>query len=103
MSTEERDLETRRKSLETVTDKLEGLGAKILDPIAKLNETQISMNHFLVLRQLEQQDQVTPGTYISAVNPTQQTVTRQDLDDTVERWRQKKEAARAAQQGGSST
>jgi hypothetical protein len=103
MSAEEREFEARRKNLETVTDRIEGLGQKILDPIAKLNETQISMNHFLVLRQLEQQDNVTPGTYINAVNPTQQTITRQDLDGTVERWKQKKEAALAAQQGGDST
>jgi hypothetical protein len=93
----------RRKSLETVTDKIEGLGQKILDPLAKLNETQIGMNHFLMLRQLEQQDKVAPGTYINAVNPSQQTVSRQDLDETVDRWKKKREAAQAAQQGGVST
>ena len=103
MTAEERDLEVRRKSLETVTDKIEGLGQKILDPLAKLNETQIGMNHFLMLRQLEQQDKVAPGTYINAVNPSQQTVSRQDLDETVDRWKKKREAAQAAQQGGVST
>lgn len=102
-TSEERELEARQKSLETVTDKIEGLGTKILDPITKMNEAQVNMNHFILLRQLEQQDGVPPGTYLQVMNPSVQTVSKQEVEDTVEQWKKKREAVRAAQQGGGST
>jgi soluble cytochrome b562 len=89
---ERADLAARGETLRTVTSAVENMSTKLLDPVLKTLNAQVDMNKILVLRQMEQQDMVAPGTYMRAVQPAQPQ-TDAEVKKTVDQW---KERAREA-------
>jgi hypothetical protein len=71
---------------------------KALDPIIKMQELQMRVNAVQMLRSMEIQDHVPPGTYLSTLQ--QSGAAREPPDDEVKQqvdsWRQRAKAAKAA-------
>lgn len=77
-------------------DRAEALILKTIDPLIEMQKVQMRMNALLMIRQVEQQDMVPPGTYTRTL--VDATKTQEPADDVVQsqkdKWRER--AARAA-------
>ncbi len=77
-------------------DRAEALVLKTLEPLIDMQKTQMKMNALLMIRQVEQQDMVPPGTYTRTL--VDAAATPEPSDDVVQtqkdKWRQR--AARVA-------
>lgn len=104
---EQRKIELQHDSLESVGGRAETVVMKALDPLIKMQEMQMKMNAVVMLRGMEQQDGVFPGTYINTIRDV---TTAPEPSDTevkahVKRWRERaqgaKSASRVSRVGGS--
>jgi len=62
-------LNAQTANLRTVTSTMESVGSRILEPLVEMQKAQIQMNSVLMLRNLELQDHVAPGTYLGTIGP----------------------------------
>lgn len=79
------EIDTKHRSLKTVTEAGDRLGERIITPLNKLLESQQKINSLLLVRDIEKQDGVAPGTYLKALTPTP-SPTDTEVKDTVEKW-----------------
>lgn len=81
-------LDSKQKNLETVTDVVKSTGDKVIEPLIEMQKMQARLNGMLAVRQLEMEDQVAPGTYISVLAPKQD-VTDDEVNNTLQTWRER--------------
>lgn len=83
-------------------DRAEALVLKVMDPLIEMQKTQMKVNALLLIRQVEQQDGVTPGTYTRTLSDP--AVPHEPSDDEVEsqkkRWRERADRVAPKATGG---
>ncbi len=81
-------LHTQNKNLTTVTESVEHFGDRITAPMNEILRNQQKMNSLLLVRDIEKQDGVAPGTYMKVLTPT---ISPNDgeVQNTVKRWQDK--------------
>lgn len=81
----------QHETIESLGDRAETIAVKALDPLIKMQEMQMKMNAVMMLRGMEQQDGVLPGTYINTIRDA--TTAPEPSDNEVQsqkdRWKQK--------------
>lgn len=80
------ELDTRRKTFETLSDTVENVGLKLVDPLIEMNKNQAKLNTMLMIRTMEQQDGVQAGTYMGVMTPPQ-TPADAEVRKTVDKWK----------------
>lgn len=86
---------TQHKNLETVTESVTHVGDKISQPLNEILKNQQKINSLLLIRDIEKQDGVVPGTYMKVMTPTA-TPGDDQVHETVNRWKEKAAAAKGA-------
>lgn len=81
------------ENLETVSQHLEQIGERVIEPLAEGQKMQAKSTAALQLRQLELQDNVPPGTYINAVFASSQP-TDDEVKSKTKRWKDKAAAVK---------
>lgn len=83
---------TQHKNLETVTESVTHAGDRISQPLNEILKNQQKMNSLLLVRDIEKQDGVVPGTYMKVLMPTS-TPGESEVKATVDKWQQKAAAS----------
>lgn len=83
---------TQHKNLETVTESITHMGDRITQPMNEILKNQQKMNSLLLVRDIEKQDGVAPGTYMKVLMPAA-SPGEGEVKATVERWQQKAASA----------
>jgi len=87
------EVDTKHRNLETISGGFDRLSEKVTAPLNKLLENQTKLNAVLMLRNLEKEDGVPPGTYLRAMQAAPLS-SDGEVKATVEKWK-----ARAAAPG----
>lgn len=83
---------TQHKNLETVTESVTHVGDRITQPLNEILKNQQRMNSLLLVRDIEKQDGVAPGTYMKVLMPAA-TPGEGEVKATVQKWQDKAAAA----------
>ncbi|MDO9356563.1 MAG: hypothetical protein Q7T55_22890, partial [Solirubrobacteraceae bacterium] len=83
---------TQHKNLETVTESVTHVGDRITTPLNEILKNQQKMNSLLLVRDIEKQDGVAPGTYMRVLMPTV-SPGEGEVNATVKKWEEKAAAA----------
>ena len=83
---------TQHKNLETVTESVTHVGDRITQPLNEILKNQQKMNSLLLVRDIEKQDGVAPGTYMKVLMPSA-SPGESEVKATVEGWQSKASAA----------
>lgn len=85
-------------------DRAEALVLKVMDPLIEMQKTQMRVNALLLIRQVEQQDGVVPGTYTRTLS--EPASSHEPTDDEVEsqkkRWRERADRTAPKAEGSGS-
>lgn len=81
-------LHTQNKNLTTVTESVEHFGDRITAPMQEILKNQQRMNSLLLVRDIEKQDGVAPGTYMKVLTPIV-SPGGDEVNATVKKWQQK--------------
>lgn len=88
MNTDQMRIRTQSENLSTVSDHLEVLGDRVLEPLADAQKMQAKTNAAIQIRQMEIQENLQPGTLINAVfggaPPSQD-----EIKSTTDKWKRK--------------
>lgn len=83
---------TQHKNLETVTESISRVGDRLAMPINEVLKQQQKMNSLLLVRDIEKQDNVAPGTYMKVLAPTT-SPGESEVQATVKKWQDKAASA----------
>jgi len=81
-------VDSKQKNLKMISDIVASTGNKIVEPLIELQMMQGRFNGLLAVRQLELEDKVAPGTYLSAL-ATKQDVPDEVVSNTLKTWRER--------------
>uniref|UniRef100_A0A6M3LZK9 Uncharacterized protein n=1 Tax=viral metagenome TaxID=1070528 RepID=A0A6M3LZK9_9ZZZZ len=81
-------VDSKQKNLKMISDVVASTGNKIVEPLIELQMMQGRFNGLLAVRQLELEDKVAPGTYLSAL-ATKQDVPDEVVSNTLKTWRER--------------
>ena len=88
MNTEQAKIRAQTDNLGTVSDHLESLGDRVLEPLAEAQKMQARTNGAITIRQMEIQEGLAPGTLLNVVFGNAQP-SNDDVKATTEKWQKK--------------
>lgn len=80
------EVDTKHRNLETVSSGFDRLSERITTPLNKMLENQTKLNAVLMLRNLEKEDDVPPGTYLRAMQAAP-SASDGEIKAAVEKWK----------------
>uniref|UniRef100_A0A6M3MDP4 Uncharacterized protein n=1 Tax=viral metagenome TaxID=1070528 RepID=A0A6M3MDP4_9ZZZZ len=83
---------TQHKNLETITESVTHVGDRITHPLNEILKNQQRMNSLLLVRDIEKQDGVAPGTYMKVLMPSA-SPGEGEVKATVQKWQDKAAAS----------
>ncbi len=86
---------TQHKNLETISDSVTHMGDRITYPLNEILKNQQKMNSLLLVRDIEKQDNVPPGTYMKVLMPAV-SPGEGEVKATVQKWQEKAAASAGA-------
>lgn len=88
MNTDQMKIRAQSDNLGTVSEHLESIGDRVLEPLAEAQKMQAKTNAAIQIRQMEIQEDLQPGTLINAVFGGAQP-SQDEIKSTTERWKKK--------------
>ncbi|MBE9492359.1 MAG: hypothetical protein IMY70_05695 [Bacteroidetes bacterium] len=88
MNTEQAKIRAQTDNLGTVSDHLESLGDRVLEPLAEAQKMQARTNGAITIRQMEIQEGLAPGTLLNVVFGNAQP-SNDDVKVTTDKWQKK--------------
>ena len=88
MNTEQAKIRAQADNLGTVSDHLESLGDRVLEPLAEAQKMQARTNGAITIRQMEIQEGLAPGTLLNVVFGNTQP-SNDDVKATTDQWKKK--------------
>jgi len=86
------ELDTKRRNFETLTVSVENMGSRLIEPLVDMNKAQMRLNTMMLVRQMELQDAVAPGTYMAAMG-TIAPPTDDEVEERKRKWKERQGAA----------
>lgn len=91
------EIDTKHRNLITMSDGFDRMSDRVVTPLNKLLDSQSKLNAVILLRDLEKQDNVAPGTYMKILQPQHQGTGEIDVKATVEKWKNRASASTTPQ------
>ena len=88
LNTDQMKIRAQTDNLSTVSDHLETIGDRVLEPLAEAQKMQAKTNAAIQIRQMEIQEGLQPGTLINAVFGGAQP-SQDEIKSTTEKWQKK--------------